>query len=31
MNVVLNASSLKRNSIHVLPTPESPISNNLNK
>ncbi|KAH9526467.1 hypothetical protein DERF_000551 [Dermatophagoides farinae] len=25
MNVVLNASSLKRNSIHVLPTPESPI------
>jgi len=30
MNVVLNASSEKRNNTHVLPTPESPISSSLN-
>lgn len=30
MNVDVNASSEKRKSIQVLPTPESPISNNLN-
>ena len=29
MKVVLKASSENRNRIHVLPTPESPISNNL--
>lgn len=31
MNVVLNASSENRNKMQVLPTPESPINNNLNK
>lgn len=31
MNVVVKASSENLKSIHVLPTPESPISNNLNK
>jgi len=31
MNVELNASSENRNNMHVLPTPESPISNSLNK
>lgn len=30
MNVVLNASSENLNKMHVFPTPESPISNNLN-
>jgi hypothetical protein len=30
MNVVLNASSENLNRMHVFPTPESPISNNLN-
>lgn len=30
INVVVNASSENRNRMHVLPTPESPISNNLN-
>lgn len=30
INVVLNASSENRNKIHVFPTPESPMSNNLN-
>lgn len=30
MNVLVKASSEKRNKIHVFPTPESPISNNLN-
>ena len=30
MKVVLKASSENRKSMHVLPTPESPISNNLN-
>lgn len=30
MNVDVNASSEKRKSIQVLPTPESPINNNLN-
>lgn len=30
INVVLNASSENLNSKHVFPTPESPISNNLN-
>lgn len=30
MNVVVNASSENRNRMHVLPTPESPISNSLN-
>jgi len=30
MNVVVNASSENLNRMHVLPTPESPISNNLN-
>jgi len=31
INVELYASSENRNKIHVLPTPESPISSNLNK
>jgi hypothetical protein len=31
MNVVLKASSEKRNNTHVFPTPESPISNNLKR
>jgi len=31
MNVELKASSENRNSMHVLPTPESPISNSLNR
>ena len=31
MNVVLKASSENRNNKHVFPTPESPISSNLNK
>lgn len=31
MNVVLKASSENLKSIHVFPTPESPISNNLNR
>lgn len=30
INVVVNASSENLNSIQVFPTPESPISNNLN-
>lgn len=30
MNVVEKASSEKRNSMHVLPTPESPMSSSLN-
>lgn len=30
MNVVLNVSSENLNSMHVLPTPESPIRSNLN-
>ena len=30
MNVVLNVSSENLNRMHVLPTPESPISSNLN-
>lgn len=30
MKVVLKASSENRKSMHVLPTPESPISSNLN-
>ena len=30
INVVLNASSENLNNKHVFPTPESPISNNLN-
>lgn len=30
MNVVVNASSENLNNMHVLPTPESPISNSLN-
>lgn len=30
MNVVVNASSENLNRMHVLPTPESPISNSLN-
>ena len=29
MNVVLKASSENRNKMQVLPTPESPINNNL--
>lgn len=31
MKVVLKASSENLKRTHVLPTPESPISNNLNK
>lgn len=31
INVVLKASSENLNNTHVFPTPESPISNNLNK
>lgn len=31
IKVVLNASSEKRKSMQVFPTPESPINNNLNK
>ena len=31
MNVELNASSENRNSMHVFPTPESPMSNSLNR
>ena len=30
MNVDVNASSENRNKMHVSPTPESPINNNLN-
>lgn len=31
MKVVLKASSENRNNMQVFPTPESPISNNLNR
>lgn len=31
MKVELNVSSENRKSMHVLPTPESPIKSNLNK